>query len=167
VNDRRRGRRRSIPFVRSAVLEAGGRNHIVALTDLGPEGAFLTTRISLDASLPLKLKLVLPRDGREVSIPCKIVWRTDRFDAATGRPAGIAVRFLGLDASIVRRVEEFSMEGFLPTAEPIPAEHFEYRVVESPSLNADELNRLGLDGWELAAALPAVGGVRLVFLRRL
>lgn len=167
MNDRRRGRRRSIPFVRSAVLEAGGRNHIVALTDLGPEGAFLTTRISLDASLPLKLKLVLPRDGREVSIPCKIVWRTDRFDAATGRPAGIAVRFLGLDASIVRRVEEFSMEGFLPTAEPIPAEHFEYRVVESPSLNADELNRLGLDGWELAAALPAVGGVRLVFLRRL
>jgi hypothetical protein len=167
VNDRRRGRRRSIPFVRSAVLEAGGRNHIVALTDLGPEGAFLSTRIPLDASLTMRLKLVLPRDGREVSIPCKVVWRSERFDAATGRPAGVAVRFLGLDASIVRRVEEFSMEGFLPSAEPIPAEHFEYRIVDRPALNVDDLNRLGLDGWELAAALPADGGVRLVFLRRL
>jgi hypothetical protein len=167
VNDRRRGRRRSIPFVRSAVLEAGGRNHIVALTDLGPDGAFLSTRIPLDASLPLRLKLVLPRDGREVSIPCKVVWRSEVFDVATGRPAGIAVRFLGPDAAVVRRVEEFSMEGFLPSAEPIPAEHLEYRIIERPTPSAEEMNRLGLDGWELAAALPADGGVRLIFLRRL
>lgn len=167
MNDRRRGRRRSIPFVRSAVLEVGGRNHIVALTDLGPEGAFLSTRIALDAGLPLRVKLVLPRDGREVSIPCKVVWRSDRFDAATGRPAGIAVRFLRMDASIVRRVEEFSMEGFLPSSEPIPTEHFEYRILERPALGGEDLNRMGLDGWELAAALPADGGVRLIFLRRL
>jgi hypothetical protein len=167
VNDRRRGRRRSIPFVRSAVLETGGRNHIVALIDLGPDGAFLSTRIPLDASLPMRLRLVLPRDGREVSIPCKVVWRSEKFEASTGRPAGIAVRFLGLDASIVRRVEEFSMEGFLPSADPIPTEHLEYRILEQPALNVAELNRMGLDGWELAAALPADGGVRLIFLRRL
>jgi PilZ domain len=167
VNDRRRGRRRSIPFVRSAVLEAGGRNHIVALTDLGPDGAFLSTRITLDATLPLRLRLVLPRDGREVSIPCKVVWRSERFDGATGRPAGIAVRFLGLDASVVRRVEEFSMEGFLPSSDPIPVEHFEYRIVERPALGVEDLNRMGLDGWELAATLPSNEGVRLVFLRRL
>jgi hypothetical protein len=167
VNDRRRGRRRSIPFVRSAVLEAGGRNHIVALIDLGPDGAFLSTRIALDASLPMRLRLVLPRDGREVSIPCKVVWRSEKFEASTGRPAGIAVRFLGLDASIVRRVEEFSMEGFLPSADPIPTEHLEYRILEQPALNVEELNRMGLDGWELAAALPAEGGTRLIFLRRL
>ena len=167
MNDRRRGRRRSIPFVRSAVLEVGARNHIVALTDLGPEGAFLSTRISFDSSLPLSLKLVLPRDGREVSIPCKVVWRSERFEAATGRPAGIAVRFLGLDASVIRRVEEFSMEGFLPASDPIPSEHFEYRILERPALSGEDLNRLGLDGWELAAALPSNGGVQLIFLRRL
>ena len=167
MNDRRRGRRRSIPFVRSAVLEVGHRNHIVALTDLGPEGAFLSTRIPFDASLPLRLRLVLPRDGREVSIPCKVVWRSERFEAATGRPAGIAVRFLGLDASVIRRVEEFSMEGFLPASEPIPSEHFEYRILERPALSGEDLNRLGLDGWELAAALPSNGGVQLIFLRRL
>lgn len=167
MNERRRGRRRSIPFVRSAVLEVAGRNHIVALTDLGPQGAFLSTRIPFDASVPLRLRLVLPRDGREVAIPCQVVWRSERFEAATGRPAGIAVRFLGLDASVVRRVEEFAMEGFLPSSEPIPAEHFEYRVLERPSLSAEDLNRQGLDGWELTAALPAPGGFRLVFLRRL
>ena len=167
MNDRRRGRRRSIPFVRSAVLEVGTRNHIVALTDLGPEGAFLSTRIPFDADLPLRLKLVLPRDGREVSIPCKVVWRSERFDAATGRPAGIAVRFLGLDASVIRRVEGFAMEGFLPASEPIPTEHFEYRILDQPSVSIEDLSRLGLDGWELAAALPSNGGVRLVFLRRL
>jgi PilZ domain len=167
VNDRRSGRRRSIPFVRSAVLEVGERNHIVALTDLGPQGAFLSTRLPLDPSVPLCLRLVLPRDGREVAIACQLVWRSERFDAATGRPAGIAVRFLGLDASVIRRVEEFAMEGFLPSSEPIPAEHFEYRVLERPTLSVEELNRQGLDGWELTAALPAAEGVRLIFLRRL
>jgi hypothetical protein len=149
------------------VLEVEGRNHIVALTDLGPEGAFLSTRIPFDAVAPLRLRLVLPRDGREVVINCTVVWRSDRFDAATGRPAGIAVRFLGLDAAVVHRVEEFAMEGFRPSSDPVPSEHFEYRVLDRPVLSSEDLNRLGLDGWELAAALPADGGVRLVLLRRL
>jgi hypothetical protein len=167
MKERRRSRRRSIPFVRSAVLHVGERRHIVAVSDLGPEGAFLSTRIEIPPDAPLRLRIVLPRDGREVDIPCRVVWRSERFDATTGRPAGIAVRFVRVDPNVARRVEEFAMEGFRPSPEPVPADHFEYRILERAALDADELNRLGLDGWELAAALPAADGVRLVMLRRL
>jgi hypothetical protein len=165
--ERRRSRRRSIPFVRSAVLHVGDKRHIVAVSDLGPEGAFLSTRIEIPPEKPVRLQVVLPRDGREVEIACRVVWRSERFDAATGRPAGIAVRFVQVDPNVARRVEEFAMEGFLPSAEPIPADHFEYRILERDGLDGDELNRLGLDGWELASALPAAQGVRLILMRRL
>ena len=167
MSERRKGRRRSIPFVRSAVLEVDGRSHIVALIDLGPDGAFLSTRIAVDPAKELRLRIILPRDGREVSLPCQLVRRTERFDASTGQPAGVAVRFQGLDAAAIRRVEEFAMEGFLPSLEPTPEEHYEYRVLDRPQLDAEELNRLGRDGWSLASTLPTADGVRLVLSRRL
>ena len=167
MSERRKGRRRSIPFVRSAVLEVDGRNHIVALLDLGPEGAFLSTRLAVDPTQQLRLRIILPRDGREVSLPCQLVRRTDRFDGSTGQPAGLAVRFQGLDAASIRRVEEFAMEGFLPSPEPTPGEHYEYRILDRPELDGEELNRLGRDGWCLATALPTANGVRLVLTRRL
>jgi hypothetical protein len=149
------------------VLEAAGRSHIVAVTDLSPEGAFLSTRVAVSHEQPLRLKMILPRDGREVAIACQLVRSNGRFDPASGLPAGIAVRFLGLDAATVRRVEEFAMEGFLPAARPIPAEHFEYRLLERPEIDAEELNRLGLDGWQLASALSTGKAVRMILLRRL
>ncbi len=93
--DRRRARRRRLPFVRSAVLEVDGRSHIVALLDLSPEGAFLSTRLEVDPAQKMRLKLVLPRDGREVSMPCHLVRRSERFDAEAGRPAGLAIGFSG------------------------------------------------------------------------
>jgi hypothetical protein len=167
VNERRRARRRSIPFVRSAVLEVEGRSHIVAVLDLGPDGAFLRTRTPVDATAPLRLRIVLPRSGQEVTIPCQVVWRSEQFDAATGHPAGIAVRFHGLEASVIRRVEEFALEGFLPTPEPVPNAHYEYRLLDRQEVVEEELNRLGRDGWRLASALPMPSGVRLILLRRL
>lgn len=167
MNERRRSRRRSIPFVRSAVLEVDGRSHIVALLDLSPEGAFLSTRTAIDPKQSLCLRIVLPRRGREVALPCELVWRSDRFDPASGRPAGVAVRFHGLDAAVIRRVEEFALEGFLPVPEPVPAAHYEYRVLERKDVDVEELNRLGRDGWKLASALPSASGLRLVLLRRL
>jgi hypothetical protein len=81
--------------------------------------------------------------------------------------SGIAVRFVGLDAPVMRRIEEFAMEGFLPAAEPTPASHYEYRVFERSDVDVDELNRLGLDGWLLVTALPSGPGYRLIFQRRL
>ena len=167
MNDRRSTRRRSLPFVRSAVLQVGDRNHVVIVTDLSAEGAFLSTRIALDPSATLRLRVILPRDGREVVIPCRLVWRSERFDPETGRAAGIAVRFGELEDSARRLLDAYSREGPVPQVDPAPADHFEYRVFERPRLDVEELNRLGLDGWEVAAAWPDGAGVRLILLRRI
>lgn len=167
VSERRRTRRRRMPFVRSAILEAGERSHLVIVTDLSPEGAFLATRVPVDSAQAATLRLVVPRDGRVVAFPCQVVRQSDAFDPASGLPAGMAVKFKGLDAAAVRRIEEFAMEGFLPSVDPTPQDHFEYRVLERFTLDAAELNSLGLDGWQLSAALPSTKGVQLVLMRRL
>jgi len=167
VNDRRSTRRRSLPFVRSAVLEGGDRSHVVVVTDLSADGAFLSTRIALDPSDPLRLKVILPRDGREVVIPCRLVWRSERFDPDTGRAAGVAVRFGELEEPARRLLDAYSREGLVPQTDPAPADRFEYRSLERPTLDVEELNRLGLDGWELASAWPDGKLVRLVLLRRI
>jgi Tfp pilus assembly protein PilZ len=167
VSDRRKGRRRSLPYVRSAVLEMRGRSHIVAVQDLSAEGAFLSTRLAVEAGERVRLRTVLPRDGREVTIPCQVVWTSDKLDAPSGRPAGIAVRFVGLDPVVQRRLEEFAEEGLVPGNGDVAASRYEYRVLEWPDLNIDELNQLGLDGWRLTSTLPAPSGLRLVLVRRL
>jgi hypothetical protein len=46
-------------------------------------------------------------------------------------------------------------------------EHFEYRLLDRRTLDVQELNRLGLDGWQVVSAFPAGEGLRLVLLRRL
>jgi hypothetical protein len=158
--------------VRSAVLEHQGRGHIVVLSDLSAEGAFLTTRAPLDlaeaqAGGELRLRLVVPRDSREVVVPCALVWQSRRYDAASGRPSGIAVRFLELPPEIERRVLEFAIEGFRPTAVPTPVDHYEHRVIEREVVDPDELNRFGQDGWQLVTALPAAVGYKLILSRRI
>ena len=77
------------------------------------------------------------------------------------------MRFVGLDASVSRRIEEFTREGFLPASEPTPAAHYEYRLLERRDVDLQELNRLGLDGWLLVTALPSGQGYKLVLQRRL
>ncbi len=167
MTDRRKTRRRNLPFVRSAVLEVRGRHHIVAVQDLSADGAFLSTRLSMQDGERVRLRTVLPRDGREVTIPCQVVWTSEKLDAPSGRPAGVAVRFVGLDPTVQGRLAEFSEEGFAPGPEPTPAEHYEYRLLDRPEISLDELNQLGLDGWRLASSQPAADGVRLILLRRL
>ena len=165
--ERRRSRRRQLPFLRSAVLEVEGRSHIVAVADLGPDGAFLSTKVEVRPETLARLRVVIPRDGREAVLPCRVVWRSDRFDAQSGRPAGVAVRFEELTEPVARRIQEFAAQGFLPDGEPPPPDHFEYRLVESKTVEPEELNRLGRDGWALVTVLPEESGYRLVFLRRL
>jgi Tfp pilus assembly protein PilZ len=165
--ERRHVRRRRIPFVRSAVLELAGRSHIVALADLGPEGAFLSTRSSFRPGASAVLKLVLPRRGQEVTIACDVVRSTRTFDVASGQPAGVAVRFHDLEPAVLRRIEEFAREGFVPDLDPAPAERYEYRLLERSEVDPLELNRLGLDGWALAAVMPRPSGVQLVLFRLL
>jgi Tfp pilus assembly protein PilZ len=165
--DRRQVRRRRIPFVRSAVLEWAGRAHIVALADLGPEGAFLSTRSPFPVGESALLKLVLPRQGQEVTIACEIVRSSDRFDPASGQPAGVAVRFRSLKGEVLRKIEGFAREGFVPDPDPPPAERYEYRLLDRPAVDPVELNRLGLDGWALASVAPRPAGVQLILFRLL
>jgi len=169
MTERRRVRRRRIPFVRSAVLGVGERTHVVSLLDLGPEGAFLATRLEIpdEEADRLVLRLVIPRQGTEETVPCSLVWRNDSFDASSGRPAGIAVRFGRLEPDVLRRIEEFAADGFLPGADPSPWEHLEYRVLERFRVDERELNTMGLDGWELCSTRNIPAGVQMVFLRRL
>jgi hypothetical protein len=145
----------------------GEKSHVVAVADLSPEGAFLATRAQVQPGQSLTLRVVVPRDGRVMSLPCQVVRQSERAESGAGRRAGVAVRFKGPSAAAVHRMEEFAMEGFLPSAEPTPQEHFEYRLLERASLDAEELNRLGLDGWRLVSALPSGKGVQLVLMRRL
>ena len=171
-SERRRSRRRSLPFVRSAVLSFGTEAHIMLLTDLGSEGAFLTTRMPEGVPHPpanekVKLRMVVPRNSREVQVPCEVVWRSDRFDATSGRPSGMAVRFLEIDADTQRLIDEFAQEGFRPSAAPTPAEHYEHRIIERPTVDASELNRFGRDGWRLVTLMPTAHGFKLVLVRRI
>lgn len=167
ASERRSTRRRRMPYVRSAILEVGERSHLVLVTDLSPEGAFLSTRVPFDAKQAATLKLVVPRDGRIMTLSCQLVRQSDAFDPTSGMPAGMAVRFKALGAAAIRRIEEFAMEGFLPSVEPTPQDHFQYQVLERFTLDNEELNRLGLDGWQLTAALPSAKGIQLVLMRRL
>ena len=167
TSDRRRSRRRRMPFVRSAILEVGERSSLVIVSDLSPEGAFLATRVAVEPTENAVLKLVVPRDGRILSLPCHVTRHTPSFDPQSGLPAGMAVKFRGLDAAAVRRIEEFAMEGFLPSVDPTPQDHYEYRLLERFTIDETELNHLGVDGWRLAAALPSAKGVQLVLMRKL
>jgi hypothetical protein len=165
--NRRRWRRRSLPFVRSAVLEVDERPHIVALTDIGLEGAFLSARVAIEPTSRMLLRLVIPGTSTEVELPCQLVWKTGDPDAARERPAGIAVRFKELPDAVKRRVASFARERLGPAPQPAPTERYEYRVAERTELRIDELNRLGLDGWLLTTTLPTKDGFLLVFARRL
>jgi hypothetical protein len=167
MNDRRQTRRRTIPFLRGGVLQVAEREHIVTIVDLGPEGAFLATRVDVPADQPLRLKTVLPRSGRQVALPCEVVWSNNSFDPATGRPAGMAVRFLLDDPAIRSQLEVFSEEGPFPSPATLSMDRYEYRLIEVTDIDADELNRLGRDGWLLSTALPQGASWRLILLRKL
>lgn len=169
MNERRRSRRRSLPFIRSVVLEVGADSHIVILTDLSTEGAFLTTHapFPIPKGKPLRVRMVIPRDSREAVIPCELVWTNERFDATTGRPTGMAVRFLEVEAELHRRVEEFAAEGFGHSAAPTPLEHFEHRIIERATVDVSDLNRFGKDGWQLVTIVPSERGFKLILVRRI
>ncbi len=165
MRERRQCRRRVLPFVRSAVLELEGKNHIVAVADISSTGAFLSTSLEANANRLLRLKVILPGETRDVQIDCRVVRRSETPDVETGRPPGLAIRFEGLEPAIRRRLEEFTAESPVGRR-PAPEEKFEYKLLERQEVEIGELNDLGHDGWRMAAALPTVSGVRMIFVRR-
>jgi len=111
VDERRRDQRRVLPFGRTAVLEVGGRSHIVSLVDVSRGGAYLGTRIQVTANGDLWLKLLLPRSTGEVRLACRLVRQITVEKAGDDRPPGVAVQFRDLDAKIADQLEEFVVAG--------------------------------------------------------
>jgi Tfp pilus assembly protein PilZ len=167
MNERRGVRRRTLPFLRGGVLHVGQRSHIVTIADLSPGGAYLATRVDVPDGEDVRLSTVLPRTGSQVTLPCEVVWRNDRFDPDTGRPAGMAVRFVRNDDTTQQHLESISAEGLFPLPVALARDRIEYRVVEKPELDVEELNQLGRDGWTLASLSPSPERLRLIFYRRM
>jgi hypothetical protein len=165
MNERRHARRRNVPYLRSGVLETGERSHLVVIVDLSAEGAYLSTRIEAPATAALRLRTVMPNSGRSVALPCEVVWSCERFDVASGRPAGMAVRFLDVDDETRRELDDYASEGLGLTANHDVAVRYEYRVIEAEEVNVEALNQLGRDGWALNAVVPGQPNHRLIMSR--
>ncbi len=162
MKERRASPRRTLPYVRSGVLRVAERDHIVAVTDLSAEGAFLSARPQLPAGAPLRLRLILPNVSREVTLHCELVWLSERFDPETGRPAGLAVRFRGVEPEVQAALSAYTSRA----SRPDPPEKVEYRILERQVLDPEELRLLGQEGWELTTTVPSAAGLELVLLRR-
>ena len=167
MKERRQARRRTMPFLRGGALLVDQTSHIVTIVDLSPEGAFLATRADVRAGKDVALRAVLPRGGRQVTLPCEVVWRNTRLDPKTGRPAGLAVRFTGPDDPIRRHLRNLAIEGPRAPGATSPRDRYEYRIIETSEVDVAELNRLGHDGWALATTLARERGTRLILCRRL
>lgn len=162
MTERRASPRRTLPYVRSGVLQVDERDHIVAITDLSAEGAFLSTRIEISPGAALQLRMIMPNAVREIAVDCELVWRSERFDPETGRPAGLAMRFRGVQGEVRDLLDAYTSRVFHPD---VP-ERVEYRILERETVDPGELRLLGQEGWELATTLPSTSGLRLIFLRR-
>ena len=76
--EKRRSSRRELPFGRGAILQIGGRVHIVGLGDLSEGGAFLVTRASASVGETHLLRLSMVSRRVEVTLPCEVVRVVDR-----------------------------------------------------------------------------------------
>jgi hypothetical protein len=119
--ERRRDTRRMLPFGRSAVLEVGGRQHIVSLIDLSRSGAYLGTRIQTGDHTDFLLKLLLPQSGSEMRLPCTLVRRIEAGTAEGERLPGLAVRFHDVGPDDEGRLDEFVVAGGFRSIDEIAA----------------------------------------------
>jgi len=109
-DERRQHQRRTLPFGRSAVLEAGGRDHIVTVIDLSRGGAYLGTRLEVGREDELWLKLLLPSARSHMRLPCRLVRRIPASPAGERLP-GLAVEFGDLDGDVRQKLHEFVLAG--------------------------------------------------------
>ena len=107
--DRRRGRRRRLPFGRGAILESAVSNHVVAVVDLSVGGAYLATRAEVFPGQSLSLKLLLGGGGA-LNLPCEVVRVCPRREGPDSYPPGVAVRFGELPTTVRERLVVFVEE---------------------------------------------------------
>jgi len=89
-------------------------------------------------------------------LACRLVWRSDRFDAAHRKAGGSS------SPSRAQRVgdpevEEFALEGFLPTPSRLPPQTTSTAPSSVPELSVEELNDLAsmLEARERLRSPPA------------
>src|SRR5262249_48225806 len=70
--DRRKGRRFTLPIGWGALHETGHSSHVVAVVDISLSGAYLATRIASTRGQVLTLKLVFV-SGSTLVLPCEVV----------------------------------------------------------------------------------------------
>jgi CheY-like chemotaxis protein len=88
---------------RDAHVESGEIHALGALVNLSASGAFLETEAAGAIADPVRVRFALPEVGREISATGRVVRRV----TVAGRPPGLALQFLDLDAEARRDLEEF------------------------------------------------------------
>jgi len=105
--NRRRARRRQMPFGRAAVLTVRGRDHIVGLADVSVTGAYLRTRVSLAIGDEPVLKLLVLPERVELRLPGRVVRVSQPGEESSHHTRGVAVHFLEMDDESRARLAAF------------------------------------------------------------
>jgi PilZ domain-containing protein len=109
--DRRRTRRRRLPFGRGAVLETTRSSHVVAVVDLSEGGAYVATRAPFTPGHAVTLRILLTV-GHELSLPAEVVRVCSRREPGPDAyPPGVAIRFLDLEPRVATRLARFVEDG--------------------------------------------------------
>lgn len=103
--EKRQWCRRTLPFGWGAVLEVGGRSHIVGLRDLSEGGALVLTRAEASVGDTALLKLSVVSRRAEAALPCTVV-RVVTAEAG-GSQRGLAVRFDDPDGEVRASIAAF------------------------------------------------------------
>jgi hypothetical protein len=112
--ERRRAFRRKLPFGRGAVLLVGERTHIVGLADVSATGAYLMTRAPVAAGEVHVLRILSASTRVLFALKAQIVRVSLADHESLGHPRGVAVRFVDVDESARRLLEDFIARGLRP-----------------------------------------------------
>jgi uncharacterized protein (TIGR02266 family) len=96
---------------------------VTALThDLSRGGLFMRTARYLPVNAVVRVHLELPDGGGEVPVVCRVAFvRGEAEAAAAGKPAGMGVEFLDLDAARMAQLTRFVAERMQGRGEEAPA----------------------------------------------
>ena len=103
--EKRQWRRRALPFGWGAVLEIGGRAHIVGLRDLSEGGALVLTRAAASVGETALLRLLVVSRRAEAALPCTVVRIIESPPGGSQR--GLGVRFDDPDGEVRASIAAF------------------------------------------------------------
>ncbi len=111
---RRGSPRRKLPLGRGARLVVNERTHIVGLGDLSATGAYLITRAP--ASVGEVYHVLITAPGLlDIRLRARVVRAVTAGEEGSGRPQGLAVQFVEMDADTRVRLEAFVAAGKITT----------------------------------------------------